>query len=87
MRPWEHRRWGLAAEAFADGELSPSLRGPMQAHLRECWWCSENIEVLRMMKASLRRQSARLAPMETARLRRFAVGITRVALTKGPRRR
>jgi anti-sigma factor RsiW len=60
---------------LADGELSPSLRRPVQAHLRECWECSENIEVLRMVKASLRRQSARLAPMETARLRRVAARV------------
>lgn len=67
----------MAAEAFADGELSASLRGPVQAHLRECWGCSEDIEVLRMMKASLRRQSTRLAPMELARLRRVAERVAR----------
>jgi len=86
VTPWEHRRWRRAGEAFADGELSPSLRGPVQTHLRECWGCSENVELQRMMKASLRRQAARLVPMETARLRRFAVGVTGVGLTKEPRR-
>jgi len=72
MRPWEHRRWQLAAEAFVDRELSPAQRVPLQVHLRDCWGCSEDVELVRMIKASLRRQSARLAPLELARLRRTA---------------
>ena len=83
MTPWEHRRWRRAGEAFADGELSPSLRGPVQNHLQECWGCSENVELLRMVKASLRRQSARLTPMEIARLRRVAARVAGIGPSAG----
>ena len=68
---------------MADGELLPSLHGPVQSHLRECWGCSENIEVLRMVKASLRRQSVRLTPMEIARLRRVAARVAGIGPSAG----
>ncbi len=78
-----HRRWRLDAEAFADGELAADRRGPVQRHLNLCWACSEDFEVLRMMKASLRRQLQRLSPMELVRLRRAA---ERVASISSPSR-
>ena len=77
----QHRRWRLDAEAFADGELAPDRRGPVQRHLTMCWPCSEDLEMLRMMKASLWRQSQRLPSMELARLRRIA---ERVTVTRPP---
>lgn len=73
---WQHRRWRLDAEAFADGELPFRRQGPVQRHLNMCWACSEDLEVLRMMKASLRRQSSRLSSMELDRLRRIAERVT-----------
>jgi len=73
---WQHRRWRLDAEAFADGELASARRGSVQRHLNMCWACSEDLEVLRMMKASLRRQSQRLPPIELARFRRIAERVT-----------
>ena len=73
---WQHRRWRLDAEAFADGELPYRRQGPLQRHLNMCWACSEDVEVLRMMKTSLRRQSRRLSLMELARLRRIAERVT-----------
>ncbi len=72
----QHRRWRLDAEALADGQLAPERRAPMQRHLNVFWACSQDFEVLRMMKASLRRQSQRLPPMELARLRRIAERVT-----------
>lgn len=73
---WQYRRWRLDAEAFADGELPFRRQGPVQRHLNMCWACSEDLEVLRMMKASLRRQSSRLSSMELVRLRRIAERVT-----------
>ncbi|MGH8971094.1 MAG: zf-HC2 domain-containing protein [Actinomycetes bacterium] len=70
MGPREHRRWRLAVEAYADDELPPAVRRPLRSHLRECWGCSEDVELMRMVKASLRRQPARVEPLQLARLRR-----------------
>ncbi len=68
-----HRRLKRALSAHLDGELDAAASAVVAAHLRECWECSGDAELLRMVKRSLRnlreRQADRLA---TVRLYRFA---------------
>lgn len=66
------RRWGYAVEAYVDGALPPAARARVAAHLRECRACSEDAELLALVKASLRRRPQRVSSLELARLHRFA---------------
>lgn len=68
-------RWGRTVEAYVDGELPSAARARAAAHLRECWPCSEEAELSRMVKASLRRRPQRVGSLEIARLHRFAARI------------
>jgi anti-sigma factor RsiW len=70
-----HRRWRKAIDAYVDGELDPDVRAQVAAHVRRCWWCSEDVELTGMIKASLR-QRRRVIPLSVARLRRFATRVS-----------
>jgi anti-sigma factor RsiW len=65
------RRWARLVEAYVDRALPPGQAEQVAAHLRACWWCSEDAELLRMIKASLRRRG-RNGSLTGARLRRLA---------------
>ncbi|MGH9177706.1 MAG: zf-HC2 domain-containing protein [Acidimicrobiales bacterium] len=73
MNRLAHRRLQRAVSAFVDGELDADAAAVVAAHLRECWECSGEADLARLMKASLRqlrdRDEDALAAM---RLRRFA---------------
>ncbi len=72
-----HRRMKRAVTAFVDGELGPAAEGRVEAHLRDCWDCSGDVELARMVKASLHHLADRNQDALTAlRLRRFAAGLT-----------
>ena len=70
--PGHQLRFGRVVEAYLDDALSPAARARVGAHLRECWPCSEEAELLRMVKTSLRHRPQRVCSLELARLHRFA---------------
>ncbi len=60
-----------------DGELDTATAATIAAHLRECWECSGDAELARLVKRSLRNLATRERDaLATARLRRFAAGLT-----------
>ena len=71
MSTWAHRRTKRLLSAYADGELDQAASAAVAAHLRECWGCSGDAEITRMVKRSLRNLGDRDA-LGTLRLRRFA---------------
>ncbi|MGH9137704.1 MAG: zf-HC2 domain-containing protein [Acidimicrobiales bacterium] len=77
MTWWTHRRMKGALSAYVDGELDDAARVAVAAHLRECWGCSGDVELFRMVKASLRNVSGRqLDSLAAVRLRRYATRLT-----------
>ncbi len=78
MSKWAHRRTKRLVSAYVDGELDQAASAAVAAHLRECWGCSGDVEITRMVKRSLRnlgdRDRGRDA-LGTLRLRRFATQI------------
>jgi anti-sigma factor RsiW len=71
-----HRRMRRAVGAYLDGELSPPEAAVVAAHLDECWGCSGDAEMLRLIKRSLQRLAARRpTDLVLVRLRRWADGL------------
>jgi anti-sigma factor RsiW len=56
MATLRHHRLRSLLGAFVDGELDPGAAGRIRAHLRSCWWCSGDVQTLRLVKATLRRR-------------------------------
>lgn len=72
-----HRRMQRAVTAFVDGELDAAAAAAVEAHLRDCWDCSGDVELARMVKESLRHLADRdRDALTTHRLRRFAAGLS-----------
>ncbi len=72
-----HRRMQRAVTAFVDGELDAATEVTVEAHLRDCFDCSGDAELARMVKVSLHNLADRQRDALTAvRLRRFATGLT-----------
>lgn len=73
-----HRRMQRAVSAFVDGEVDAGTAASVEAHLRECFDCSGDAELARMVKASLHNLADRQRDVLTAvRLRWFATGLSR----------
>jgi predicted anti-sigma-YlaC factor YlaD len=71
-----HRRMQRAVTAFVDREVDAATEARVEAHLRDCWDCSGDVELACMVKASLRHLADRERDAVTAvRLRRFAAGL------------
>lgn len=72
-----HRRMQRAVTAFVDGELDDATAAAVERHLWDCFGCSGDAELARMVKVSLshlaERQRDALAAL---RLRRFATGLS-----------
>ncbi|MEU2911962.1 hypothetical protein ACFYM3_13360 [Streptomyces massasporeus] len=79
-----HVRLRGDVEAYADGQLTGVRRARVAAHVGACWACSGSLELLQLIKASLR-GSPRRTPvtLASARVRRFAHRLTAPA---GPER-
>jgi hypothetical protein len=75
MGPLQHRRMRRAVAAHVDGELDASGGGAVATHLRECWSCSGDAELLMLIKRSLRKRRDRDA-LAVLRLRRFVARVT-----------
>ena len=72
-----HRRMQRAVTAFVDGELDAATAATVEEHLRDCFDCSGDAELTRMVKASLENLADRERDALTAlRLRRFATGLS-----------
>jgi len=72
-----HRRMQRAVTAFVDGELDSATEAAVEAHLRDCFDCSGDAELERMVKESLHNLADRRRDVLTAvRLRRFATGLS-----------
>ncbi|MFE1734488.1 MULTISPECIES: zf-HC2 domain-containing protein [unclassified Streptomyces] len=68
-----HLRLRGQVEAYADGELAGGRRVRMAAHIDRCWACSGTLQLLQLIKASLRNSSRRTPPsLASARMRRLA---------------
>ncbi len=70
----EHRRMRRRVEAYVDGQAATTAETcTVQAHLRECWSCSGEAELLWLIKRSLRlRIDRQPTDLATARLRTWA---------------
>jgi anti-sigma factor RsiW len=55
-------RFELALTAYADGELDPGHAVDLEAHLRQCGACFEQVMLIKATRASLRRTTARRCP-------------------------
>ncbi len=51
-----HRRWRVAVDAYVDGELTDRAQREVATHLAECWDCSRDAEILRLIKHCLRQR-------------------------------
>lgn len=72
-----HRRMQRAVTAYVDGELDAATAATVSAHLRDCFDCSGDAELARIVKASLHNLADRERDALTAvRLRRFAAGLS-----------
>jgi anti-sigma factor RsiW len=60
-----------AVGAYVDGELDAAATAAVAAHLHECWACSGDADVTRVIKHSLQQRRGRDV-LATVRLRRFA---------------
>jgi anti-sigma factor RsiW len=68
-----HRRMRRTVSAFVDGQLDAIEAAVVAAHVRACWECSGDVEVVRLIKRSLRNLAGRERDaLAAARLRRFA---------------
>ena len=77
MNRLAHRHMQQAVTALVDGELDAATEAAVEAHLRDCWGCSGDAELARMVKASLHHLADRNRDALTAmRLRRFASGFS-----------
>jgi anti-sigma factor RsiW len=75
MKWLAHRRMRRAVSAYLDGELDGAAAEAVSAHLRECWACSGDAELMRMVKKSLRDLASRHRDALTVmRLRRGTHG-------------
>ncbi|KNE84294.1 MULTISPECIES: anti-sigma factor family protein [Streptomyces] len=64
-------------EAYADGQLTGARRARVAAHIAGCWVCSGSLQLLRLVKASLRHSPRRTpVPLAAARIRRRARRLT-----------
>ncbi|MBA2609352.1 MAG: zf-HC2 domain-containing protein [Actinobacteria bacterium] len=61
MLALSHRRWTVAVDAYVDGELTCRDRREVAAHMTDCWACSREVEILRLMKHCLCAQRRRAA--------------------------
>jgi len=69
-----HMRAARELGAYLDGELPPHRSAAITAHLRECWRCSGDARILRMIKHSLGRPAqGGSSSLTSARLRRYAL--------------
>ncbi|WP_262387096.1 zf-HC2 domain-containing protein [Streptomyces sp. TRM49041] len=60
-------------EAYADGQLTEAHRMRVAAHIARCWVCSGSLQLLQLIKASVRHHPQRTPPsLASARVRHFA---------------
>lgn len=72
-----HLRLRGDLEAYADGELTGVHRMRVAAHIACCWACSGSLQMLQLIKASLRGSPRRTpASLASVRMRRFAHRLT-----------
>jgi anti-sigma factor RsiW len=66
-----HLRSRSRLEAYLDEELDTHTRTMVARHVRECWFCSGDLQTLRLIRAALRRP---IGPpsLPVLRLHRFA---------------
>jgi anti-sigma factor RsiW len=72
MPALRHRRLRSKVESYFDGELDERASAQVHRHLHECWFCSGELETLRLVRAALRRRRNAAVSLPLMRLRRFA---------------
>jgi anti-sigma factor RsiW len=59
MSWWTHRRIRRDVSAYLDGEVGAATASAVRANLRQCWACSGDAELTRMIKHSLHNLASR----------------------------
>lgn len=73
MNMLRHRRLRRRLGPYLDGELDAGPAREVGAHLRDCWGCSGDAELHRLIRAALRHVTADgTVSLPVARLQRFA---------------
>jgi membrane glycosyltransferase len=67
-----HLRLRKKIEPYLDGELDQRSSAVVAEHVRDCWYCSGNLQDLRLIRAALLRRSVEPPSLPLLRLRRFA---------------
>ncbi|MGH2686464.1 MAG: hypothetical protein ACRDJP_13455 [Actinomycetota bacterium] len=71
-----HRRRRRQVMAYVDGEVDANVGHDAAEHIRECWDCSGEADLLRLVKHALNRLgSSRPDDLTAARLKRWARGL------------
>jgi anti-sigma factor RsiW len=76
MSVLRHLRSRSQLEAYLDGELDAPTSATVADHVRDCWFCSGDLQTLRLIRAALRRPG-RPPSLPVLRLRRFAQQVER----------
>ena len=78
MHPVRHLLLSRRLGPYLDRELDLALEARVRAHVRECWRCSGELELQRLIRAALRQRRGGGPPsLAVTRLRRFAASAPR----------
>ena len=71
MNLLRHLRVRTMLDAYVDDELGSHDAALVSGHLRSCWWCSGDVQTLRLIKAALLRHRSSGVSLPSTGLQRF----------------